>query len=139
MRTTCQCGGPTSDATTRADRRLGVERRRCVRCGAEQEVALDVPDPPLDPAPTAAAPGSRKKVSVLVARARAGLALFHPLDAAFGEVAGARVLPGGVSRWRRKWRARAYDALGDKVVHLGLYDTEEEAAGAVAAYRDGGG
>lgn len=35
------------------------------------------------PVPTAAIPGSEAKVQILADRARAGLALFHPLDTSF--------------------------------------------------------
>ncbi|MBX9677160.1 MAG: hypothetical protein K2X38_00255 [Gemmataceae bacterium] len=38
---------------------------------------------PLPPSPTVAAPGSPEKVRILMERARAGVSLWHPRDAAF--------------------------------------------------------
>lgn len=41
----------------------------------------------------------------------------------------------GVRPWRRKWRAYAYD--GARQVHLGLFDTPDEARAARVAYDKG--
>lgn len=82
------CGEPCLDVTRDSDRDRGMWRFRCEACGFVAVAALAPPRAPGAAAPAAppgagptqATPGSEDKILVLIARAEAGVALFHPLD-----------------------------------------------------------
>ena len=74
------CGLPMRDISERDDRVLGLTAYICDRCKAEQLLAADTDDPPLDDTPTDTEPGSPERQLVYADRAARGRAVLHPDD-----------------------------------------------------------
>ena len=129
---------------TADDEGLGVRIQECPACRRRYEV-YDAEEGRPATRPTDAPAGSEAKVRVMAGRAARREALFHPADSTasapqrprvgggVGDGSLNRRLPKGVSRCRRKWRARIRSADGEGELHLGVFDTIAEAEAAVRA------